>query len=246
MSGGGSLERFRQVAPRGFVLDFDGTLAEIVARPELARLVDGAAETLARLASSNRLVAVVTGRPAAQIREVVGAPGVAVVGLYGLVEDPARRSGLERAASAIGEVLTNFPGAWVEDKGVSLAVHFRGVQDPARVERRLAGTLGEIAQAHGLHLFTGKRVLEITAGEVPSKGAAVVRLAREARLDGCLYAGDDLADLDAFGALDQLADEGVATVKVAVRSEESPAEVIAAADVVVDGPSGLVRLLPGV
>jgi trehalose 6-phosphate phosphatase len=63
-------------------------------------------------------------------------------------------------------------------------------------------------------------------------------------LAGCLYAGDDLPDLDAFAALDRMAGERV-TVKVAVRTEETPGELIAAADVVVDRPAGLLRLLSG-
>jgi trehalose 6-phosphate phosphatase len=71
----------------------------------------------------------------------------------------------------------------------------------------------------------------------------VERLVRDEGLDGSLYAGDDLPDLDAFAALDRLATTGVATVKVAVRSEETPTELVEAADLVVDRPAGLVRLL---
>ena len=66
-------------------------------------------------------------------------------------------------------------------------------------------------------------------------------LLRTSRIDGCLYAGDDMADLDAFSAIDGLAD--VASVRVAVRSEETPQELIAGADLVVDRPAGLVRLV---
>jgi trehalose 6-phosphate phosphatase len=66
---------------------------------------------------------------------------------------------------------------------------------------------------------------------------------RSRHLEAALYAGDDHADLDAFAALDRLALEGVVTVKVGVGSDETPPELLAAADVVVDGPAGLLALL---
>lgn len=75
------------------------------------------------------------------------------------------------------------------------------------------------------------------------KEGAVEGLAVEERLDAALFAGDDLADLRAFAALDRLAERGVLTVKIAVRGPETPRALTDAADVVVDGPAGLVILL---
>ena len=69
------------------------------------------------------------------------------------------------------------------------------------------------------------------------------RLAAELGLRAALYAGDDLADLEAFTALDRLAGEGLAALKVAVQGEETPDELLAAADLVTEGPEGLVDLL---
>jgi trehalose 6-phosphate phosphatase len=75
------------------------------------------------------------------------------------------------------------------------------------------------------------------------KGGAVDRIVGEVGLDAALYAGDDLADLEAFAALDRQREAGRITVKIAVRSAEAPATLIDAADIVVDGPDGLVALL---
>jgi trehalose 6-phosphate phosphatase len=86
-------------------------------------------------------------------------------------------------------------------------------------------------------------VLEVVPPDRPMKGAAVERLAREAGLAAVLYAGDDVADLDAFAALDRLAGQGVAAVRVAVAGPETPGELLRRADVVVEGPAGLVELL---
>jgi trehalose 6-phosphate phosphatase len=84
-------------------------------------------------------------------------------------------------------------------------------------------------------------VVELVPLGVPTKGDL---LAREAQgLDGVMYAGDDLADLDAFEAVDVLIVAGAYGVKVAVRSAETPAALVDAADLVVEGPSGLLGLL---
>jgi trehalose 6-phosphate phosphatase len=75
------------------------------------------------------------------------------------------------------------------------------------------------------------------------KGEAVERLAGEHALEAVLYAGDDHADLDAFEAVDRLGMRGAVGVKVAVRGAETPDALVRAADLSVDGPSGLVDLL---
>ena len=236
------LERFRRAVRRGFVFDFDGTLSEIVAHPEIAQVVPGAPELLARLAETNPLVVVVSGRPADQVRELIGVSNVTVVGLYGLSE-AGSGGALDVARADIEGAARMVPGSWVEDKGPSLAVHYRGSADAVDAERILIPALRRVAAANGLSVLPGKMVLELVAGPVPGKGAVVEGLAGEAGVDGCLFAGDDLADVDAFAALDGLERAGVATVKVAVRSEETPASILDAADVVVDRPAGLVRLL---
>jgi len=227
-----SLQRFRAARRRGFVFDFDGTLSEIVARPELARAAPGARAALARLAEANPLVAVVSGRPTQQLRELAGVRGVALVGMYGLPDGGRERVRVEAAYRDVERSAALALGAWVEDKGAA---------DRAGAERVLSAALRRVAATHSLSVLRGKMVIELVGGEIPGKGAVVRDLVRTSRIDGCLYAGDDMADLDAFSALDGLAD--VASVRVAVRSEETPQELIAGADLVVDRPAGLVRLV---
>jgi trehalose 6-phosphate phosphatase len=86
-------------------------------------------------------------------------------------------------------------------------------------------------------------VLELMPKGRPMKGDAVERLAREHALEAVLYAGDDHADLEAFGALERLRARGVATVGVAVRGDETPAALVQGADLVAEGPAGLVEIL---
>lgn len=236
------LDRFRRSQPAGIFLDFDGTLSEIVARPEEARPMPRAGPILEELTSRHELVAVVSGRRTDDVRSLLGVHGVQVFGLYGVDEfggegiRPEVRGELDTAVVEVS-------GAWVEDKGASLAVHYRAAADPSNAEASLRPALQAIADGHGLLLLPGKMVLELAPAHTPGKGAVVLRQARSRGLRSCLYAGDDRADLVAFSALDELRAEGIVTVKVAVRSEETPRELVDAADVVVDRPSGLLELL---
>ena len=148
-----------------------------------------------------------------------------------------------RARSSVDQAASTVEGAWVEDKGASLAVHFRQVPDQLAARRRLEKVLRPVAEEFGLKLLPGKRVLELAPADVPGKGDVIVRTINERGLDACLFAGDDVADLAAFRALDELASKGLTTVKVAVRADETPPDLVDQADIVVERPSGLVALL---
>jgi trehalose 6-phosphate phosphatase len=175
------------------------------------------------------------------VTALLDVPHLSLLGLYGLEgEAPelvtATRPRAEDAAAVV-------PEAWVEDKGVSLAVHYRQAPHPALARSRLLAALQPVATDVGLQLLEGKMVIELVPPGRPMKGGAVERLAGRHELDAVLYAGDDHADLEAFGALDRLEERGVLTVKVAVRGSETPPALADAADLVVDGPRGLVELL---
>jgi trehalose 6-phosphate phosphatase len=209
---------------------------------------------LARLAGRYGLVAVVTGRTAAEARRILGPElaAVRVFGLYGL-EGAEMAENAERAEGPaspvawireqVGAISAQVPGSRVEDKGASLAVHYREAAAPEAAARALAEALEPLALANGLRLLPGKMVLELAPAAMPGKGRVVAQACRAHGLRGCLYAGDDVADLDAFRQLCELRGEGLIVVLVAVVSEETPAGLREAADVVVDRPAGLVAFL---
>jgi trehalose 6-phosphate phosphatase len=225
----------------GILLDFDGSLSPIVDRPGEAAPVEGAREALAALVDRYRLVAIVSGRPSAELIARIDVPGLTYEGLYGL-EDAAPelthaiRPRVDAAAAVVAE-------SWVEDKGVSLAVHYRQAPDPVRARAALLATLESVALEGGMELIEGKMVLELVPPNRPLQGGVVERLVRANALEAVLFAGDDAADLDAFAALDRLEAGGVHAIRVAVLGPETPVELAAAADLGVDGPAGLVGLL---
>jgi len=230
----------RTRASAGILLDVDGTLAPIVRRPELAAVVVGAEAALARLVSRYRVVAAISGRTEAELAALVRVPGVRLIGTYGI--EGEKMPG--RVVTAMEEAVDGIEGAWVEVKGATVAAHHREVEDAESVAR-LESRLRTIAEREGMDIVLGKRVVELVPGGQPLKEAAIERLVDQASLRAALYAGDDTADLRAFDALDRMRAAGRLrhTLKVAARGPETPGEVVAAADVVVDGPRGMVELL---
>ncbi len=203
--------------------------------------MEGARDALADLVARYRIVAVVTGRRSDEVAALLDVPHVAYVGLYGLeAEAPELVTGVvPRVEAAVVRV----PQAWVEDKGGSIAVHYRQAPDPVAARAALLVALQPVATESGLEIIEGKMVIELVPPDRPMKGGAVERIAGEHGLEAVLYAGDDHADLDAFAGLDRLAASGLLTVRVAVRGAETPATLIDSADLVTEGPAGLVELL---
>jgi len=215
--------------------DVDGTLAPIVRVPEDARVPQGTREELVRLVERYALVACVSGRAGDDAARRVGVEGIRYVGSHGLE--------LEPAAERWREVLQEFASrvAWpVENKGLTLSFHYRGAPDEegARAELEL---VAERARDEDLEARFGRKVLELRPPVQADKGTALLALLAETTADRALYAGDDTTDLDAFRAL-YGAGLDVA-VRVAVSSSEAPEALLAEADLVVSGPSGLVELL---
>jgi trehalose 6-phosphate phosphatase len=232
--------------------DYDGTLAPIVLDPAAAVPAEGAVEALMTLAGLVGQVAIVTGRDALDVLRLGGldrVPGLVIHGLYGdqrwhdgELEELRPDPGVLSARDDVGELVAAAePGVRLEDKGRSLAVHTRRAAAPQDEVERLRAPLAEIAARHGLRLDSGRYVLELRpAGS--DKGAVLTRLAHAVGATSVLFAGDDVGDLAAFEALRVLGAEGLATWSVAAGSSEVPS-VAAAADLVVDGPAGVVRLL---
>jgi trehalose 6-phosphate phosphatase len=229
-----ALARLRSDPARAAVLlDVDGTLAPIVARPELAVVPEDTRAEVARLAARYALVACVSGRTGADAARLVGVDGVVYVGVHGLELAPEAetwRPALRPFAA------TEWP--WLEDKGLTVALHWREADDEDAAVEVLRAVAAR-AEAAGLEARWGRKVLELRPPVAADKGTAVRALLAARGLRRGLYAGDDTTDLDAFRGLNGLE----VAVRVAVASPEGPPELPAAADVVVASPAELVDLL---
>ncbi|MFD7405162.1 trehalose-phosphatase [Streptomyces sp. NPDC059866] len=242
-------------------LDFDGTLAPIVPDPEQARAHPDAVPALAALAPKVASVAVITGRPAdvaVRYGGFAGVPGLehlVVLGHYGAerwdavsgeVSAPAPHPGVAAVREELPGLLERVgagQGTWVEDKGHAVAVHTRRAADPQAAFEALREPLSDLATRHGLIVEPGRMVLELRPPGM-DKGVALLEHARELSAASILYAGDDLGDLPAYAAVDELRSDGTPGLLVCSGSDEVP-ELSKRADLVVNGPKGVVGLLAG-
>jgi trehalose 6-phosphate phosphatase len=215
------------------LLDVDGTLAPIVARPELAAVPEETQVEVRRLAGRYALVACVSGRSGEEAARLVGVDGVVYVGVHGLELAPEAERWRETLRPFAAE---RWP--WVEDKGLTVAFHWREADDEEQALRTLEDVASR-AQSLGLEARWGRKVLELRPPVEADKGTAVRALLAERGLGRALYAGDDTTDLDAFRGLDGLE----LALRVAVASPEAPAGLREAADLVVASPGELLELL---
>jgi trehalose 6-phosphate phosphatase len=244
-------------------LDFDGTLAPIVDDPDSAHIHPDAPGVLLELSSVVRAVAVVTGRPARkvlalggldEVGQQIGSTGreLLVYGQYGFERwtSTSRRVVSPRPPQGLSGFLRELPGvlreadaadAFVEDKGLAIAVHTRRLADPAGAFERLEPRLRDLAARHHMVVEPGRNVVEARSPGM-DKGAVVRDVARDLDAGGFLFAGDDLGDLEAFAAVEDLRDQGLPTLLVCSASDEESA-LLGRSDVVVKGPDGVLDLL---
>jgi trehalose 6-phosphate phosphatase len=201
---GTALQALADRRPLLVASDYDGVLARLRDEPSAAVPEPGVAEVLARLAAVDGVtVALVSGRGVADLRTTSGLTGpYRWVGSHGAEFDgpltgelAARRDEL---AARLEPVVARTPGALLEVKPASVAVHVRPVRD-----RAAAAALLDDARAmadSSLTLKPGKDVLELAVTDA-DKGSAVLRLGAELGVQATLYLGDDVTDEDAFRAL---------------------------------------------
>lgn len=244
-------------------LDFDGTLSPIVDDPEQAHIHPDAGEVLVELAGKVLAIAVVTGRPARQVLDLGGLEEVGdavaaagkelyIFGQYGNERwsSSQRRIVGPRPPHGLATFLRELPrtlrtagaaDAYVEDKGLAVAVHTRRLAEPEAAFARLLPVLSEQAEAHDLIVEPGRNVVEVRSGGM-DKGLVVDRLITQLDAKGFLFAGDDLGDMDAFETVRAYAGEGMPTLLVCSASDEQSA-LVPLSDVVVPGPAGVLDLL---
>jgi trehalose 6-phosphate phosphatase len=215
-------------------LDVDGVLAPIVRRPEDARVPVETRAELRRLNEHYALVACISGRSGPDALRIVGIPELVYVGNHGLELDGESPAWGERLQQFLADV------AWpaTENKQLTASLHYRGSADETAARAALEDVKAR-AEREGFVARFGRKVLEVLPPLDVNKGTAVRYLLAERNLSRALYAGDDTTDLDGFRALDGLE----VSVRIAVVSEEGPAELREAADLTVSGPNELLTVL---
>jgi trehalose 6-phosphate phosphatase len=227
------LAALRQTLERHPLLafDFDGTLAPIVARPQDAVVPPAVALQLQRL-RERFPIAVISGRRVSDVRQRLGFDPHVVVGNHG-AEDPSwpapdhwaqalnpPRLRLQQAAPGLQQV-----GVLVEDKHYSIALHYRLAADQILAQETIRQLLDTTADTPApfqerLHVFGGKKVVNVMSALAPNKADAITRLAHQHRADALVFVGDDLNDEPVF----ERSQPGWLTIKVGLEDTQSQAQ----------------------
>jgi trehalose 6-phosphate phosphatase len=249
-----SVTELLRVPRAGLITDVDGTIAPIVERPENAAVLPEARAALDSLRGHVALVAVVSGRRAADARRMVGLEGLAYIGNHGLevwtgghaeIVAEARPwvPRLEAALAAIQKRVQR-PGLLVENKGVTASLHYRAADDPPAARAEILAALVAAVPTRGLRVEEGRMVLNLLPPLTVTKGSAVRWLTREHHLRSLVYLGDDLTDAHAFGALKVMRARGEAhALSIGVVGPETPPGVRQLADATVPSETCVAKLL---
>jgi trehalose 6-phosphate synthase/phosphatase len=239
----GALNRVAETERLLVALDFDGTLAPLVDRPEDARATIRARGAIERLASSDDTrVAIVSGRALDSLNQVASPPdGTLLSGSHGVelqldagvatidLRD-AELAKLERLSEILDDVAAEADGAWIEQKPAGRALHTRKLNAEAGTALQKVAREKVAGELVGITVRTGKAVLEF-AVRSSDKGESLTRLRQHVGATATVYVGDDVTDEDAFAALDAddigvKVGQGKSIATFRVRSPEDVAELL--------------------
>lgn len=238
-------------APAALFADIDGTIAPIAPEPSAAAVLPAARDALASLAKRVSVV-VLTGRSAETARAMIGLDDAVYSGNHGaewLVAgersvEPAAQPYVERVREIAqsAERGVSAAGAWVEDKEVSLSVHYRNAPEPDAARAEILAFMD--ANAPDMAVREGKMIVEVRPPVALSKGEAARAFIRRERVASALALGDDRTDAEAFAVLRAMRGAGeIRAVCAAVSPDDAPPELLASADYALADPAAAARLL---
>ncbi len=251
------LEQVRELltlSPFGLFTDLDGTISETASTPRQARVSSTCRERLTQLVQRLPLVAVVSGRPIVEAREMMAVEGLMYVGIHGLelwlggaIEIwPGAEDYRSKISAALKDVIehVNIEGIYFEDKGVTASIHYRLSPEPEVARDLILKEIAGSNAATGLRILEGRKVIDLRPPLDASKGIAVLELVRRYQLRAALYMGDDLTDVDVFIALRRgHTEQPFRGLSVGVVAEEATPLVAREADFTVSGVPEVERFL---
>lgn len=196
--------------------DYDGTLTPIVAQPELAVLGQEPKQALLRLSHQDKfIVGIVSGRSLSDVASMTGLPNLVYAGSHGLeisgpaldfVHPDAKAFNATRILiiQDLQEKLSSLPGVFIEDKGLTISVHYRQAPDEmaGEVESRFNTAVSPYLKPGGWKTTGRKKVFEVRPDIPWDKGKAIAYLQdAHPRASLTFYLGDDLTDEDGFAVV---------------------------------------------
>lgn len=244
--------------PVGLITDIDGTISHIAPRQEDARISEQCRKSLVKLTSHLHLLAFITGRSSTNAKDMIGIQNALYLGNHGLdrfygktIETDQRCEQfipyMQMLLRQLGPTL-NTNGVVIEDKGVSVGIHYRQCDEPAVARKHILDTLYQITDLEAITITEGKKIVEIRPNIGTNKGTSLKRLMEEFDLRGILYLGDDIADVEAFKTLRRLTmpNTGNIGLAIGVLGDESVDGLDQEADMLLTGVEETEQLLESI
>ncbi len=249
-------EALRQ-SPFGLITDVDGTISQTAPTPQEAKVSPLCRRYLAALCKQLALVAIISGRPAVQVKDMIGIDGMVYIGNHGLERWTGGRSEFIKDAQDYPPVieavtkelspLLSIEGLSIENKGVTATIHYRLCPDHQSAKQDILAAIENSLHAKSLRIMQeSKYAINLLPLVKVDKGTALLDLIQEYNLQGGVYLGDDLTDIDAFRAIHTACrDLDFRGFAIGVISQEMPEKLAEEADFTLNGVDDVERFLNG-
>ena len=235
-------------SPFGLITDVDGTISQTAPTPQQAKISPLCHSYLSNLCNHLALVAAISGRAATEVKNMIKIDGMVYIGNHGLERWSEGHSEFQKDAqgysrtieAAIKELapLLSIEGISIENKGVTATIHYRLCREPQLAEIEILNTVEALSQARSLRIIKGRMAINLIPPVKVNKGTATLGLIQEYNLQGGIYLGDDLTDIDAFKAIHTASqDLDFQGFAIGITSQEMPEKLVAEADFTLNGVS---------
>ncbi len=242
-------------SPFGLITDIDGTISPTAPTPQQAEVSPLCRRYLSALCNHLALVAAISGRPAAQAKSMINIDGMVYIGNHGLerwtgghsefIEDVQDYPPLIEAVTKELSPLLSIEGLSIENKGVTATIHYRPCRDHQSARQDILAAIENSPHAKSLRIMQeSKYAINLLPSVRMDKGTGILDLIQEYNLQGGVYLGDDLTDIDAFRAIHTACrDLDFQGFAIGVISQEMPAKLAEEADFTLNGVDDVERFL---
>ena len=241
-------------SPFGLITDIDGTISQSAPTPQQAEVSPLCRQYLSALCNHLALVAAISGRPVAEVKNMINIDGMVYIGNHGLerwseghtefTKDVQDYFNVIKAAIEELTPLLAMKGISIDNKGVTASIHYRLCHDPQSAERHILATIENSPHARGLRTIQERMAIDLIPPVKVNKGTATLDLIQEYNLQGGVYLGDDLTDVDAFRAIHSAGrDLDFQGFAIGITSQEMPDTLTEEVDFTLNGVDDVGRFL---
>ena len=242
-------------SPFGFITDIDGTISQTAPTPQEAQVSPLCRQYLSALCNQLALVAAISGRRAGEAKNMINIDGMVYIGNHGLerwseghsefIKDAQDYPPVIEAVTKELSLLLSIEGLSIENKGVTATIHYRPCRDHQSARQDILAAIENSPHTKSLRIMQeSKYAINLLPPVKVDKGTATLDLIQEYSLQGGVYLGDDLTDIDAFRAIQAAChDFDFQGFAIGITGPEMPETLVTEADFTLNGVDDVERFL---